>query len=191
MPPVWLAELQEAVKADRPNTLALVLGSSFVAAIIAAASAIGSAYLTINANDRLEVKKAQIAVRQEQLKESVTVYNQLDARLGELLEEIKGVNALVQIAGGRRDASRNIAAQFAHLGVTEGTVLALKTDPHVTPDLWRPIDGALKHLTIAISNANSDPTRFSSEAATIERDLSTAIDEVRHARATAQSNSFN
>lgn len=181
MPAAWLQQVKDAVKADQPSTLKTVLSSSLIAALIAAGTAIGTAYFTIKANSSLEQWKIEHAEQKEAQDGLKTAYNRLDEPLSQLLGDMKGASRLIQINQGNRRYAASIKSDLLNLGIDEGKVLALKTDPHLPSDIWRTVDPPLGELASVINQASagSDASNFSAAEPRIERDLTLAINEVR------------
>src|SRR5271170_1730355 len=190
IPVAWLSEITDAVEADRPSMLITLLGSSLLSAVIAAGTAFGTAYFTIKANGDLEIRKAELAARQDELKESMTAYDRLDEKLSQLLIQLKGVSQLIQITQVRHRPSANIRSELQSLGVSEGTILALKTDSHFPAQIWQTIDPPLGELALAINEANSDLAKLHAADPKIENDLTLAIKEVRSQKAELKASYF-
>ncbi len=179
IPATWLDEIKDAVKSDRPSMVGMLLGSSLVSALIAAGTAFGTAYFTIKANGDLEMKKADLATRQAELKDTLSAYDQLDQRLSQLLMQLKGVAQLIQISQSYHTTPGNLKAELQGLGVSEGTILAMKADSHISPRAWQAVDKPLGELASAINQANLKADNFPSAETMIETDLNNAIEEVR------------
>ncbi len=193
IPPRWLEQIREAVKADRPSLVWALLGSSVLAALIGAGASMGATYLTIKASGDLEIKKVQLAARQSEINATLASYDQLDSKLGQLLEQFRGVATLVQIersnhAPAKRNRAADFRSKFEQLGVAEGAILALKTDSHLDPKVWDKVDKSLTEIASAISNTDSDLAAFSAAADSIEADLTDALSEVRHAKGSVTRN---
>jgi hypothetical protein len=182
MPVAWIQQVKDAVKEDQPSTMKTVLGSSLAAALIAAGTAIGTAYFTIKANSDLEKWKIEQAAQKEEQTELKIAYGKLDVQLSQLLEQVKGVSLLIQIAQGNRRLPGNIKGEFTKLAISERTILTLKADPNLPSEIWSMVDPPLGELASAINQANmgSDLRQFSGSEPKIETDLSRAITEVRN-----------
>jgi hypothetical protein len=190
IPAAWLREIKDAVKANQPSMLMTLLGSSLLSAVIAAGTAFGTAYFTIKANGDLEIRKAELAARQDALKESLSAYDRLDEKFSQLLIQLKGVSQLIQITQAHHRPSANIRNELQSLGVSEGTILALKADSHFPAQIWQVVDPPLGDLARAIHDADSDLGKFPAAAAKIELDLSKAIEVVRHQKVELQAGYF-
>ncbi len=140
--------------------LITLLGSSLLSAVIAAGTAFGTAYFTIKANGDLEIRKAELAARQDELKESMTAYDRLDEKTQPTPYSIEGVSQLIQITQAHHRPSANIRSELQSLGVSEGTILALKADSHFPAQIWQVVDPPLGELAYAIHNADSDLGKF-------------------------------
>lgn len=182
IPPPWLLEIRTAVKADSASPLWTLLGSAVLAALIAAGSSILTAWVTIRANENLEVRKTQLEISRAEISESLRSHDTLDRRLSELQESYAGVASLIHIAGpalkNRKDATR-IRSEISKVGEKEGEIIALRTDFHIDQDTWTIVNKAVNEVTNAIQDSNSDEAAFALHAASINSDLDEAIRAVR------------
>lgn len=187
IPSGWLDKIKEAVKADRPSLFWTLLGSSVLAALIASGFSLGATFLTIQSAGNLEIMKIQLAARQAQTDAAVASYDQLDARLSQLLQKFQGVATLVEIARSnhalknRKDAV-SIKSQLGQLGVAEETIIVLQTDARIDPGLWVEIQTPLQKMAAAASDTDPNLANFSASEAAIEADLTEAIKAVRRTR---------
>ncbi|SRR5579885_251721 len=182
MPIAWVQQVKDAVKEDQPSTLKTVLGSSLAAALIAAGTAVGTAHFTIKANSDLEKWKIEQAAQKEKQTELKIAYGKLDVQLSQLLEQVKGVSLLIQIAQGNRRLPGNIKEEFTKLAISERTILTLKADPNLPSEIWSVVDPPLGELASTINQAGTvaDLRKFSGGEPKIETDLNRAITEVRN-----------
>jgi hypothetical protein len=187
IPERWLCQIRESVTADRPNLLWSILGNSAVAALIAAAASISATFITIKGQGDVEIKKAQIAFKEEETKAARSAYNHLDQNLRVLLQGFDGVATLIDIDRKNHQlnssSSRGFNAEFARLGILEGGIIEMKTDPHIDPKVWEQVDKPLNEITNAISITEPSYTAFSSKVKSIDADMGHAIEEVRRVKA--------
>jgi hypothetical protein len=187
IPERWLAQIRDAVKADQPSVVWTLLGSSVLGAVIAAGSSFGTSYINSRASVELEIKKSQLEEARIANKAKFDSYKMLDQNLNDLLSAFSGLTTLMEIARknnqlGQKDVTASFRSQINGLGVKEGILIDMKSDPNIEPDLWTEIDKPITSITTAMRAADSDLASFLQNTDSIKNQLTDAIKAVRAAR---------
>jgi len=143
-----------------------------------------TAYVTIRASGDLELRKLQWTDQQAERKATFASYASLDSKLSDLSQKLAGVDTLINIAREGHDlqkpgVSANLRAQLQQVGISEGTIVDLKTDPRIDSETWDKVDRLLNAVATAIGNPDPNFAALSRDASAIEADSRDAISLVR------------
>jgi hypothetical protein len=181
VPPGWLDQIREVVKSEKPRLWLVLLTSSVMAAVIAAASSYWAVERKITADKELETIKSRLEIEKDNARSRIAAYNKLSQNLNTFAERLEGFANFVQISGRDRPTPERVAhmqRELRAVGLSEQAVNDARNDPLLNGTrAQQMVDKCLGELNPALSNAKSNT---SASLATIQSAAESAAEQLRH-----------
>jgi hypothetical protein len=151
VPPGWLDQIREVVKSEKPRLWLVLLTSSVMAAVIAAASSYWAVERKITADKELETIKSRLEIEKDNARSRIAAYNKLSQNLNTFAERLEGFANFVQISGRDRPTPERVAhmqRELRAVGLSEQAVNDARNDPLLNGTRAQQMAGGKSALSI-------------------------------------------